>query len=162
MDAPKGRYRVVEKDGRLIVIDNRTGGPIPSSIGSPPASRPGGAASPSPVSPAGPGRLDRAADFLLAVVVKEWDSEGRAVIAWKSGEGGRGSSWHARLDPPQQRRMGRALLALCAAPLFALFFIFGDGAAAGLGVFLTLPFMLWGAFAMSRLRSETNDPSLGG
>jgi hypothetical protein len=163
MDAPKGRYRVVEKDGRLIVIDNRTGGPIPSSIGSPPTSRRGGApASPSPVAPAGPGRLDRAADFLLAVVVKEWDSEGRAVIAWKSGEGGKGSSWNARLDWSQQRRMGRALLALCATPLFGLFFVFGDGAAAGLGVFLTLPFMLWGAFAMSRLRAETNDPSLAG
>jgi hypothetical protein len=164
MDAPKGRYRVVEKDGRLVVIDNETGSPLPSSIAPPPTVRPGrSAAAPAgPVAPAGPGPLDRAADFLLTLVVKQWDSEGRAVIAWESGERGKGSRWDARLDEAQQRRMGRALLALCAAPVFGLFFIFGDGAASGFGALLTLPFVLWGAFALMRLRAETDDPSLRG
>lgn len=161
MDAPKGRYRVVEKDGRLIVIDNRTGGPIPSSIGSPPDARPGRfPASPTPVAPAGPGPLDRAADFLLAVVVKEWDSEGRAVIAWESGDKGKGSRWDARLDEAQQRRMGRALLALCAVPVFVPFFIFGEGVLLFFGALATLPPVLWGAIALARLYAETNDPSL--
>lgn len=161
MDAPKGRYRVVEKDGRLIVIDNQAGGPIPASIDSPPGARPGGSStSPSPLAPAGPGALDRVADFLLAVVVREWDSEGRAVIAWESGDKGNGSRWDARLDEAQQRRMGRALLALCVAPILAILFIFGNGAWLGFALLLTLPPVLWGAFGLARLYSETNDPSL--
>ena len=38
MEAPKGRYSVVEKDGRLIVIDNQTGAAAASTTPSP---RPG-------------------------------------------------------------------------------------------------------------------------
>lgn len=162
MDAPKGRYRVVEKAGRLIVMDNQTGAPIPSLSGSLPPARPGRPpVSPSgPVAPAGPGPVDRAADFLLACAVTQWDGEGRAVIAWESGERGNGSRWDARLDESQQRRMGRALLALCATPVFVLFFIFADGAMLGFGALLTLPFVLLGALALARLYTETNDPSL--
>ncbi|HEX9947594.1 MAG TPA: hypothetical protein VGA98_08645, partial [Allosphingosinicella sp.] len=87
MDAPKGRYRVIEEDGRLVVIDNESGTPIPSSLVPPRRPRPGRspASPPVPVAPAGPGPLDRAGDFLLAVVAREWDSQGRAVIAWRWG-----------------------------------------------------------------------------
>ena len=164
MDAPKGRYRVIEKDGRLIVMDNRTGAPIPTSTVSLPSARPGRPPVPpsGPIAPAGPGAVDRAADFLVACVATEWDCEGRAVIAWESGERGNGARWDARLDEAQQRRMGRALLALCATPVFVPFFIFADGAVLGFGALLTLPFVFRGAFALARLYFETNDPSLRG
>ncbi|MGZ8285233.1 MAG: hypothetical protein ACXW27_13095 [Allosphingosinicella sp.] len=162
MDAPKGRYRVVEKDGRLVVVDNQTGSPLPSSAGSLPGARPGRpvAGTAGPVAPRGPGPIDRAADFLLACAVTSWDSEGRAVLAWESGERGHGARWDAILGEAEQRRLGRALLALCAMPLFMLVFMFTDGMVLGLGALLTLPSVLWGAFALAQLYNETNDPGL--
>ncbi|MEO7179102.1 MAG: hypothetical protein ABIW83_09675 [Allosphingosinicella sp.] len=162
MDAPKGRYRVVEKDGRLIVIDHQADGPTRPMAGMEPlAGRGGLPASPSgPVAPAGPRWVDRAADFLLACVATEWDGEGRAVIAWKRGEAGNEARWDARLDQAQQRRMGRALLALCATPVFLLFLIFGDGSLLFFAAPATLPFVISGAVALARLYAETNDPSL--
>jgi hypothetical protein len=163
MDAPKGRYSVVEKDGRLVVIDNGTGAPIPSSIAIPPARAGRGAASsPAPVTAAGPGPLDRAADVLLAAAAKEWDGEGRAVIAWKWQQNGREKRWDAALDSGQQRRMGRALLALCAAPFMPIFLLLADGAVAGLGVLLAVGPVLWGIMSLARLYAETNDPGLRG
>src|SRR5687767_8561335 len=107
MDAPQGRYRVVEKDGRLVVIDNETGAPIPSSVASPSPGRPGrpGASPAGPVAPAGPGPVDRAADLLLALAAKRWDEQGRAVIAWQWQENGKTRRWDAALDERQQRRL---------------------------------------------------------
>jgi hypothetical protein len=149
MDAPKGRYRVVEKDGRLIVIDNQAGGPAPA----PPGLRQGPLASPSrPV--------DRAADFLLACVAREWDGDGRAVIAWEAGEGDNAARWDARLDQAQQRRMGRALLALCATPVLFLAFIFGHGPPLVFAALATLPLVVRGGVGLARLYVETNDPGL--
>ncbi|HEX6374961.1 MAG TPA: hypothetical protein VFZ91_04495 [Allosphingosinicella sp.] len=162
MDAPKGRYRVVEKDGRLVVIDNETAGAIPSSLGSLPSARPGRrSASPSgPVAPAGPGPIDRAADFLVACVADGWDAEGRAVIAREWGEAGRGQRWDALLGEAEQRRLGRALLALCAGPVFVLCVVFAEGIWLGLGALLTLPPLAWGATSIVSLYGETDDPSL--
>ena len=162
MDAPKGRYRVVEKDGRLVVIDNETGAPIPSTMASLPSARPGrpGASSPTPVAPAGPGAIDRAADFLLACAAKGWDAEGRAVIAWEWGETGKTQRWDAALDEAEQRRMGRALLALCALPLFLIFLFFAEGAVFTVGALLTGAATAWAAISLARLYAETNDPSL--
>ena len=87
MDAPKGRYRVEEKDGRLTVIDTVTG--APASAVSPPA-RPGVAPThrPGPV-PAPTGLADRYARLLLGLVVTRWDPEGRAVLAWQWEQNGR-------------------------------------------------------------------------
>lgn len=163
MDAPKGRYRVVEKDGRLVVIDNLTGGPIPSSIAPPPA-RPGRpAASPAgPVAPAGPGLIDRAADRLLALAVREWDEQGRAVVAWKWEQNGREKRWDAALDAGQQRRLGRALFALCSAPLVPLLIVFGDALTAAVGALLAVPLAGWGAIRLHRLVRETDDPARRG
>lgn len=162
MDAPQGRYRVVEKDGRLVVIDNRTGAPIPSSLASPPPARPGrpGVSPPSPVAPAGPGPADRAADFLVAVVAREWDAEGRAVIAWEWGDKAARHRWDAALDEAEQRRLGRALLALCAAPVLLLFLVFAEGAALAFGALLTVPPLAWGLVSLLALYNATNDPSL--
>jgi hypothetical protein len=163
MDAPQGRYRVVEKDGRLVVIDNETGTPIPSSVASPPTvgrGRP--SASPAgPVAPAGPGTIDRAADLLLALAAKRWDEQGRAVIAWEWQENGKVKRWDAALDQDQQRRMGRALLALAATPLLLVLTIFAAGTMFGLAVILALPPLAWGAVSLRRLYRETNDPGLG-
>jgi hypothetical protein len=163
MDAPRGRYRVVEKDGRLVVIDNLTGGPIPSSI-APPRARPGSPADkPSgSVAPPGPGPVDRAAGTLLALAVREWDSQGRAVVAWQWEQNGRKKRWDAALDPDEQRRLGRALLALCAAPLVPLLMIFAGAAAAALGALLAVPVAGWGALSLRRLVRETQDPARTG
>jgi hypothetical protein len=156
MDAPKGRYKVVEKDGRLVVIDNATGAPA-----TPPPPRPPGAGRPGagPPPPVAQGRaaIDAAADFLLALVTKEWDGEGHAVIAWQWREGGRTRRWDARLDPGQQRRLGRALLGLAGLPLFLLVFIFGNAPAIWLAAALALPPAFWGIAAIRRLRRETAD-----
>jgi hypothetical protein len=157
MDAPEGRYRVIEKDGRLIVIDNMTGAPA-----SPPPPRPGGparpgAAAPAPVVAAGRGAIDGAGDFLLALVTREWDGEGRAVIAWEWKEGGRPRRWDARLDAGQQRRLGRALLGVALVPLPVLAFIFGSGALIWIAAAIALPPAFWGIAAIRRLQRETAD-----
>ena len=161
MDAPKGRYSVVEKDGRLVVIDNGTGAPIPSTF-APPAGRPGPArsSSPMPISDSGPGPVDRAADFLVAVAARKWDAEGRAVIAWKWTQNGEEKSWDAALDPRQQRRLGRALLILIAAPLLLIFLLYVGGAATALGLLLLVPLAAWAAISIHGLYRETNDPGL--
>lgn len=162
MDAPKGRYSVVEKDGRLIVIDNGTGSPVPSSIKPPPRTGPGRSSSPAPVSGAGPGALDRAADLLVALAAKRWDADGKAVIAWTWTQNGRQKRWDAALDHRQQRRLGRALLALCAGPLFLFLAIVSGGAYFGFAILLALPALLWGATSLMRLYAETNDPGRNG
>lgn len=164
MDAPKGRYSVVEKDGRLVVIDNGTGAPIPSTF-APPAARPGPARSspPMPISDSGPGPVDRAADFVVAVAAREWDAEGRAVIAWKWTQNGEEKRWDAALDARQQRRLGRALLVLVATPLLlALLLFIGGAAATTLGFLLLVPLAAWAAISLQGLYRETNDPSLAG
>jgi hypothetical protein len=159
MEAPKGRYSVVEKDGRLIVIDNGTGAPIPSTF-APPAggARAGRNPSPTPVSDGGPGAFDRAADLLLALAAKRWDEQGRAVIAWEWQENGKTRRWDAALDERQQRRLGRALLALVAAPFLLILTVFADIGLFGLAVLLAMPPLAWAAFAVRKLQRETDDP----
>jgi hypothetical protein len=156
MDAPKSRYKVVEKDGRLVVIDNATGAPATPPPPRPPAARPG-APGPAPLVAEGRGAVDGAADFLLALVTREWDGEGNAVIAWEWKEGGRERRWDARLDPGQQRRLGRALLGVAALPLLVLAFIFGSPPVIWVGAVLSLPPAVWGVAAIRRLQRETAD-----
>lgn len=160
MDAPKGRYSVVEKDGRLVVIDNGTGAPIPSTVAPPPGGRPGrtGPSASAPVTGAGPGVTDRAADLLLRLAAREWDGEGRAVIAWKWRQNGQERRWNAALDQRQQRRMGQALLALAAAPLLPLILRFVGGTTFAFAILLISPLAAWGALSLRRLYRETNDP----
>jgi hypothetical protein len=163
MDAPRGRYSVIEKDGRLVVIDNGTGAPIPSSIAPPPAVR-GRTPAPgaSPVAGAGPGAIDVAAGAILALAAKGWDSDGRAIIAWRWEQNNQEKRWDAALDQPQQRRMGRALLALCLAPPAVLLLMLAGGSGIGLLAVPALLFALWGALSLRRLYGETNDPSRAG
>lgn len=160
MDAPKGRYQVIEKDGRLVVIDNETGAPIPSAAASPLPARSGrpDPRSSGPVAPAGPGPLDRAADLLVALAAKEWDPKGRAVIAWEWRENGKPKRWDAALDESQQRRMGRALLALVTGPMLLVLAILTGGALIGLALILFLPALAWALLSLRRLHRETNDP----
>jgi hypothetical protein len=158
VDAPKGRYSVVEKDGRLVVIDNGTGAPVPSSVAPPPA-RPGpGGRAPGPVGDGDPAALDRAADLLLALAARKRDPQGRAVIAWEWRENGRVRRWDAALDRGQQRRMGRALLALAAGPLVLILSVLTGGALFGLALLLALPPLAWGVASLRRLYRETDDP----
>lgn len=159
MDAPRGRYSVVEKDGRLVVIDNGTGAPIPSSVAPPARAGRGGVSPAGPVSGAGPGAIDRAAAAMIALAAKQRDSQGRAVIAWEWRENGRIRRWDALLDETQQRRLGRALLALFAAPVLIVLLIFADVSLFGFGLLLILPPLAWGIVSLRRLHRETDDPS---
>jgi hypothetical protein len=152
MDAPKGRYRVEEKDGRLTVIDTATGAPAssvtPPRPGTPPPLRPGIVSSP-------PGLVDRYGRLLLRLVVKSWDKEGRAVLAWEWEQNGRKQRWDAALGPSEQRRLGRALVAVSAFPLFVLLTIFAGAGLAWLLLPFALPAAFWGVWAIMRLRRET-------
>ena len=151
MDAPKGRYRVEEKDGRLVTIDTHTGAPIPLPGVSTPASpkRPSG-----PVAPAPPGLVDRAARALLPLAVNHWDEQGRAIVAWQWEQNGRTRRWDAALDSAQQRRLGRGLLAFAAFPVAILLSIFTGGGALLL-IPVAVPATLWGVWAVVRLQRQT-------
>lgn len=153
MDAPQGRYRVVEKDGRLVVIDNGTGAPIPTTA-APPRSPRGPAGSQAPIV-AGKGLFDNMADALLALAVNRWDGEGRAIIAWEWKENGQPRRWDALLDSGQQRRLGRAMLSFTSISLPFLALMFGDGVAFGIALALALPTIFWGYRTLAKLRAET-------
>jgi hypothetical protein len=152
MDAPKGRYRVEEKDGRLVVIDTLTGAPISSPGIPPPGASPRAAG---PVAPRSPALVDLIARPLLRLAVSRTDDSGRAVIAWEWTENGRTRRWDATLDPAQQRRLGRALLAFAALPLTVVASIVFGGAALWL-LPVALPATLLGAASVARLRRQTS------
>ena len=151
MDAPKGRYRVEEKDGRLVVIDTVTGAPATSVTPSPrsPAAPRGPAVIDRP-----PGLIDRFGRLLLRLVVNRWDEEGRAVVAWEWEQNGRKQRWDAVLGPAEQKRLGRALVGVSAFPLVILLSIFA-GPLPWLFLPVALPATFWGIWAIMRLKRET-------
>lgn len=154
MDAPKGRYRVEEKDGRLTVIDTVTGAPA-TSVTEPHPPRPPGA--PGAIErPAG--LLDRYGRLLLSLAVRRWDEKGRALVRWEWEQNGQSRRWHAALGSAEQRRFGRALAAVTAFPILVLLTIVG-----GPGFWLlpiAFPLTVWGVWAITRLQRET-DPGGG-
>jgi len=109
MDAPKGRYSIVEKGGRLIVIDNATGGPAspvsrpiePEAVRPRTTTAPATSSASTPTQPrqdaatapsarrrdppfAGPGVLPGTfARLLVRLVTSGRDAQGRALIRWK-------------------------------------------------------------------------------
>ena len=153
MDAPKGRYRIEEKEGRLVVTDTFTGAPVSST---PPSSLPSRTSERGvgPVGAAPLGLLDRYGRLLLRLVVNRWDGQGRAVVAWRWEQNGRRRQWDASLGPAEQKRLSRALAAFSAFPVFVLAAIF-----AGPVVWMLLPIALaatfWGVWAVMRLTRET-------
>jgi hypothetical protein len=152
MDAPKGRYRVEEKGGRLVVIDTFTGAPA-SPVTPPTAPRPTPGRPPD-ASARRPGLFDLYGRLLLRLVVNRWEPDGRAIVAWEWEQNGRAQRWDAALGSAEQRRLGRALAAISAFPLFVLLSIF-----AGPVFWLLLPFALpatfWGVWAVMRLQRES-------
>lgn len=152
IDAPPGRYRVVEKDGRLVVVDNRTG--AAAAPMRPPRTPEGmGAAEPLRLA-AGTSAVDVVAAMVLRLLVRQWDEQGRAVIHWKWGEYGRTGHWDATLDEGQQRRFGRALLGLAASALLIL-----TAFAAGLpilGFVAAAPFVARCAWVLNCLKAESD------
>jgi hypothetical protein len=152
MDAPKGRYRVEEKDGRLTVIDTATGAPASSARGSLAGGRrplgPGAISSP-------PGLVERYGRLLLSLVVSRWDEEGRAVMNWQWEQNGRTERWDAALGAAEQKRLGRALVAFSALPVFVLITIFAGFGLGWLLMPIALPATFWGVWSVIRLRRET-------
>jgi len=146
MEAPPTRYRVVEKDGRLIVIDTATGDRAGATTSAP--LRPGQA----PVA-AARGLMAALAGSAAELTAKGRDSEGRLVIAWEWTRNGKAERWDAALDPAQQRRLGRALLVIAAAvPLVLLSFLLGQPF---FGFIWAVPLIFIGAFGLKRLQTET-------
>lgn len=153
MDAPKGRYRVEEKDGRLTVIDTLTGAPASSVTprpgpGAAPPHRPGAVSRP-------PGLVERYGRLLLGLVVNRWDPDGRAVIGWQWEQNGRKQRWDAALGLAEQRRLGRALAAVSAFPIFVLLTIVAGFGLAWLLLPVILPLTFWGVWSVMRLKRET-------
>lgn len=153
MDAPKGRYRVEEKDGRLTVIDTFTGAPASSAApsrrsGAAPSDRPGAVSTP-------PGIVERYGRLLLGLVVKRWEGDGRAVVAWEWEQNGRTERWDAALGLAEQRRLGRALAAVSAFPIFVLLTIVAGFGLAWLLLPIVLPLTFWGVWSVTRLKRET-------
>ena len=153
MDAPKGRYRVEEKDGRLVVIDTATGAPASSVSPSPrpPSAAPGPGAG---VSARPPGLVDRYGRLLLRLVVNRWEPDGRAIVAWEWEQNGRQQRWDAELGPAEQRRLGRALAGISAFPIVVLLSILA-GPVFWLLFPLGLPATFWGVWAVMRLQRGT-------
>jgi hypothetical protein len=154
-DPPPGRYRVVEKNGRLVVVDNESGIAVPPTLARR-AQAMGAGGLPRPVRRS---VLDATAALMVRLVVRQWDEAGRAVIDWKWGEYGKTGSWHALLDEGQQRRFGRALLALAAAALLIL-----AAFTAGLpllGFAAALPLVLLGSRSVKRLKAESDESEAG-
>jgi hypothetical protein len=147
MDAPKGRYRVEEKDGRLVVIDTATG--APASAPGPPPPRLGSG----PVTQE-PGLSDRLARLVLRLAVKGWDDQGRALVAWEWKEGEAVRRWDAVLDAGQ-RRLGRALLAFAAFPITILLSILFGALSAWPLIAAAFPASAWGVWTIQRLMAET-------
>lgn len=148
MDAPRGRYRVEEKDGRLTVIDTATGAPAAPVAAPAPARRPATVSRP-------PGLLDRYGRLLLGLVADRRDGEGRAIVSWKWEQNGRTRRWDAALDPAQQKRLGRGLAAVSAFPVAVFLAIFaGPGLIWPLLPF-ALPAAFWGIWSIMRLKRET-------
>jgi hypothetical protein len=147
MEAPPSRYRVVERGGRLIVIDTATGEATGAGAAAA-ALRPDSA----PVA-AGWGLMAALADAAAGLAAKGRDPQGRMVIAWEWTQNGRTKRWDAALDPAQQRRLGRALLMLVApVPLVILSFLGGQPF---FGFVWAVPLVFVGAFGLKRLQSES-------
>jgi len=157
MDAPKGRYRVEEKDGRLVVIDTVTGGPASSVT---PAPRPQSSRAGAPAeTDRPPGLLDRYGRLLLRLAVNGRDREGRAIVRWEWEQNGRPRRWHAALGAAEQRRFGRALAAVSAFPLLVFVTIFAGTGPLWLLFPLALPATFWGVWAIARLQRDTGRDS---
>lgn len=157
MEAPKGRYSVRERDGRLIVIDNETGAPATAQL--PPAPGPHGRTARPTSLERGKGPAEWLGDLLVRIVSERIDDQGRAVINWKWTEkGGRMRRWNAALDKPEQRRLGRALLALSVFPILVLLAIFTDLPVMPV-LFLALPLAFWSSFSINRLQRRTGSGS---
>ncbi|HEX4695165.1 hypothetical protein [Sphingomonas sp.] len=124
LEAPPSRYRVIERDGRLVVIDRQAGEQqLPLSLASSPlvrveppiSSRP---ASPSPKSMIAdpPGLLRSVA---AAVTGEVRDDDGRLLLDtanWFDSKAPRTIA----LSPAGERRLGAVVLALAAAALVAI------------------------------------------
>jgi hypothetical protein len=153
MDAPKGRYRVEEKDGRLTVIDTATGAPAssvtpPSRPAAVPPEGPGAISSP-------PGIFERYRRLLLSLVVNRWDEQGRAILGWEWEQNGRRERWDAALGAAEQKRLGRALAAVSAFPAFVLLTIVAGPGRTLLLFPAVLAAAFWGVWAIMRLKRET-------
>lgn len=131
MDAPRTRYRVLEKDRRLIVVDTASGEAL---------SHPGPRPAVGMEAVAGP--LDRAALLLAGFAIKRRDAQGRAVVSWSGTVNNQPKKWEAWLDQAQERRFGRALLGIVPFPALILLLVLLPFGAALWGVLMVPAFLL--------------------
>jgi pimeloyl-ACP methyl ester carboxylesterase len=158
MDVPPSRYRVIEKEGRLVVIDTAASEPGDSTAEPRQGPRRRLRLSAGPIVSGLVSVRDWLADFVLGAAVREWDNAGRAVIDWRyQDRNGVDFEWQARLDLDEQDRLGRALLEIATAPLLIIAWIaFDSGWVRLIAFLLCAPTMVWGMMQLLGLRGETN------
>jgi hypothetical protein len=152
MDAPRTRYRVLEKDRRLIVIDTASGEAV---------SHPGPRPAAGSMEALGP--LDRAALFLAGLAIKRRDAQGRAVVSWSGTVNNKPRKWEAWLDQAQERRFGRALLGVVPFPALILLLILLPFGAALWGILMVpaVIVMLASILSLGALMRETRGQTPG-
>ena len=153
MDAPKGRYRVEEKDGRLVVIDTATGARVSPDVPSPPGTAPASPSRPAAGLARPPGLADRLGRLLSTSPSAAGTKRPRRPRLGVGGEWpqaalGRGARWGsaaaARPGAARLRRFPGHRPALDPGR-FELLWLF----------VLALPATFWGVWAVVRLQRET-------
>jgi len=161
MDAPKTRYRVIEKQGRLIVIDTATGAPATPDAYAPPRQT----GQPASFIELGSEPFERLAaaiaNSIVKIAIRERTPEGDAIVDWNWTVNGRNRSWHARLDRDQERALGHALLQFVPLPIAAAGVILPFGSAVTGVSFLALlgavPLAIFASLTIKGLQRDSAD-----
>ena len=122
VEAPPSRYRVIEKNGRLVVLDRGMRIDAPGTAAAPVtvpkarAAAPGSVATDRPSirdpGSAGPfALLDRWARALAGMFGERWEPDGRLALRGAKGKG-RGAGARLTLSPGQARGYGWSLLGI--------------------------------------------------
>ncbi len=167
-DMPPSRYKIVEKDGRLIVYDKgvmvASGKSKPPSAEQKPIVASWATASKSsagaPDSPSA--KFGRLADMAAAVLSRRRKADGTLVIQRTKKEGLRSRTKEATLTTAQARNYGMSLLSFAPFVLGMILTLFGGEVIGMPLLFLGLPLLLFGVIRMSLLFDKLDWRELGG
>jgi hypothetical protein len=170
-DIPPSRYKIVEKDGRLIVYDK--GVQVSSGMGKPAAPtqmRAAPVAARAAAAPirtmstpgTGDGRLGRLADGTAALLARRRNADGTLVIRRTKKEGLRSRTQEATLTAEQARIYGMSMLNFIPFALGMLLSFFGAGVIGFPLLVLGIPLLAVGAIRMTVLFGKLEWRDAGG
>ncbi len=158
LDTPPSRYRIVEKDGRLIVYDRGVqvsgGGAKPAAPmrAAPVAARQAAAPMRASAQPdAASGHLGRLADKTATLFARRRNADGSLLIRATRSEGLRKRTQEATLTPAQARTYGMSLLGFTPFAFGMLVSLFGGGVIGVPLLILGIPLLAVGAIRISLL-----------